>query len=301
MKKLVIAMTVASGLLVLGACSSDKGDSEAVVETKAGNVTKEEFYNVLKDRYGEAVLKELTTIKVLSDKYEVSDKEIDAEVKNFKDQLGENFEMWLMQNGIKDEDALREALELSLLQEKAASEDMDISEDEIKQRYENMKVEIEAEHILVEDEETAKEVKEKVDKGEDFAKLAKKYSKDEGTAEDGGKLGFFSVGKMLPEFEEAAYGMKVGDISEPVKTQYGFHIIKVTDRRDVEEDIGSFEDNKDQIRRQIANEKLDVAKAQEKIDKMMKDAKIDVKIKEYKDIFKEEEEADKEADEDTKG
>src|SRR5690625_6598495 len=94
-----------------------------------------------------------------------------------------------------------------------------------------MKTEIKAQHIVVEDEDTAKEVKEKLDDGEDFAKLAEEYSTDESNKDDGGKLGYFSVGEMDPAFEDAAYGMKKGEVSDPVQSQFGFHIIK--DRKSI--------------------------------------------------------------------
>lgn len=285
-KKLIIATTISASVFGLAACSDD-ANSEVIVKTEAGDVTKEEFYDALKEQQGEQILDELVTLKVLEDNFEVSDKEIDKEVDSFKDQLGEQFDMWMQQQGFQDEESFKKVIKLSLLQEKAASEDIEISEDEMKKRYEQMGTEIEAQHILVDDEETAEEVEKKLDEGEKFKDLAKEYSKDEANAEDGGKLGFFSAGDMVPEFEEVAFNLEVGEISEPVMSQHGFHIIKVTDKRESEEDIGSFEDNKDQIRRELLNDKIDPVQAQEKINKLMKDAKIDVKIDEYKDLYKE--------------
>ncbi|WP_106498103.1 peptidylprolyl isomerase [Lentibacillus sp. Marseille-P4043] len=285
MKKLAIALTLSAGVLGLSACSNGD-DSEAVVETDAGNVTKDEFYQALKDEYGDAVLNQMVTEKVLEDKYDVSDKEIDKEVKKAKDQLGDQFEMALQQQGIKDEDDFRNKLRLSLLQEAAVSEDIKISDDEIKERYERMKTEIEAQHILVEDEKTAKKVEKKLDEGGDFAKLAKEYSTDKATAEKGGDLGYFSVGKMDPAFEDAAYSLEKGEISDPVKSQFGYHIIKVTDKRDKDEDIGKFKDMKDDIRRDILNQKIDPQKAQDKISGLLEDADIKVEDEQFEGLFK---------------
>lgn len=299
-KKLVIAATLSVGVIGLSACS-DGADSDVIVETKAGDISKDEFYNAMKEQVGEQVLDNLVTIKVLEDNYEVTDKEIDKEVDSFKDQLGEQFDMWMQQQGFKDEESFRDVIKLSLLQEAAASEGVEVTEDEMKQRYEKMNTEIEAQHILVDDEETAKEVKKKLDEGESFEDLAKEYSNDEANAEDGGNLGYFSVGDMVPEFEEAAYDLEVDEISEPVMTQHGFHIIKVTDKRETEEDIGSFEDNEDMIRRELLNDKIDPVEAQDKINKLMKDAEIDVKIDDYKDLYKDlsDTEENKDKDEDT--
>ena len=91
---------------------------------------------------------------------------------------------------------------------------------------------VRASHILVADLDTANEVLDKLNNGADFAELAKEYSTDTGTADNGGDLGFFGRGQMVKEFEDAAFSIKVGEISQPVKTQYGYHIIKVTDHKD---------------------------------------------------------------------
>src|SRR5699024_11499024 len=96
-----------------------------------------------------------------------------------------------------DEEALRSTIYATLLQEEAAAEDVEITDEEIEEQYDLMKIEIEARHILVDDEDTAKEVKEKLDKGYDFAELAEEYSKDESNAEDGGELGFLYVGVLV--------------------------------------------------------------------------------------------------------
>jgi len=90
--------------------------------------------------------------------------------------------------------------------------------------------EVHARHILVETEDEAKAVKAELDKGADFAELAKKKSKDPG-ASDGGDLGFFTKDQMVPEFSEVAFKLEPGKISDPVKSQFGWHIIKVEEKR----------------------------------------------------------------------
>jgi peptidyl-prolyl cis-trans isomerase C len=90
--------------------------------------------------------------------------------------------------------------------------------------------EVRARHILVETEDEAKAVKAELDKGADFAELAKKKSKDPGAA-DGGDLGFFTKDQMVPEFSAVAFALEPGKISDPVKSQFGWHIIKVEEKR----------------------------------------------------------------------
>jgi peptidyl-prolyl cis-trans isomerase C len=90
--------------------------------------------------------------------------------------------------------------------------------------------EVHARHILVETEDQAKKVEEDLKKGADFAELAKKESKDPG-ASDGGDLGFFTKDQMVPEFSAVAFALEPGKISDPVKTQFGWHVIKVEEKR----------------------------------------------------------------------
>lgn len=111
---------------------------------------------------------------------------------------------------------------------------------------------VEASHILVEKEETAREVLKKLNEGSKFDELAKEYSID-GSAQNGGKLGFFTRGRMVKPFEEAAFSMKIGQVSEPVKTEYGYHIIMVTDKE--EESVISFEESREEIKNALLNQK----------------------------------------------
>ncbi|RKQ31273.1 peptidylprolyl isomerase [Oceanobacillus halophilus] len=281
MKKLAVALALSASVLTLTACNSDSG--EVVVESNAGDITKEEFYEELKDRYGDAVLQEMVTVKVLEDKYEISDEKVDEQIQSLKDAYGDSYEMVVTQN-FGGEDMLRNQIHLSLLQEQAASEDIEITDEEIQNRYDRMQTEIDAQHILVADEDTANEVKKKLDDGEDFAELAEEYSTD-GSAQEGGNLGYFSAGQMVPEFEDAAYSMESGEISDPVQSEFGYHIIKVNDKREVEEEIGEFEDMKDDLRSQLIYEKVDQSVLQQKISDLVQGADVDVKIDEYEDLF----------------
>ncbi len=91
--------------------------------------------------------------------------------------------------------------------------------------------EVRARHILVETEDEAKAIRDELQKGGDFAELAKQKSKDTGAAAEGGDLGYFTKEQMVPEFADAAFKMEKGQLSEPVKSPFGWHIIKVEDKR----------------------------------------------------------------------
>jgi len=279
-KKWLLPLTLAAGVLSLAACNGSDNSSEVIVESTAGNITKDELYEEMKAQVGESALQQLLYRKVLSEKYEVTDEELDKAVNEMKDQYGENFELVLQQNQLKDEDALRDLLRDQLLVEKAALKDVEVTEEEVKAKYEEYTPEIRASHILVEDEATAKDIKAKLDAGEDFAELAKEHSTDPGSAAKGGDLDFFGQGAMVPEFEEAAYALDVNEISEPVKSQHGWHIIKVTEKKEK----GSFEDMREDLEYELKLAKVDSAKLQESLQQELKDAKVDIKDKDLSGV-----------------
>ena len=159
--------------------------------------------------------------------------------------------------------------------EKAKVNDAEL-QDYYKKNIESYKKqeEIQAAHILVKTEEEAKKIKERLLKGEDFASLAKQYSLDTSNKEQGGDLGFFAKGRMVKEFETAAWALKQGEISEPVKTNYGYHIIKKGETHPNK--LIAFEEAKSMVKDKLLNEKQ-----QEEYNKWLeqtkKVAKIDIK------------------------
>ena len=113
--------------------------------------------------------------------------------------------------------------------------------------------EVRARHILVESKDKARELHEKILHGADFAALAREHSKDPGSKDQGGELGFFSRGQMVPQFEEAAFRLKAGEVGEPFETQFGWHIVKVDERR--QRTAPTFEDVKDRVRASMIHQK----------------------------------------------
>jgi peptidyl-prolyl cis-trans isomerase C len=141
--------------------------------------------------------------------------------------------------------------------------------------------EVHARHILVETEDEAKAVEEELKKGADFAELAKKKSKDPG-ASDGGDLGFFTKDQMVPEFSAVAFALEPGKVSDPVKSQFGWHVIKVEEKR--KRKAPDFDQVKSQIETYVARKaqadyvgKLREAAKVERMDKPAETAKSDTK------------------------
>jgi len=141
--------------------------------------------------------------------------------------------------------------------------------------------EVHARHILVETEDEAKAIKAELAKGADFAELAKKKSKDPG-ASDGGDLGFFTKEQMVPEFSAVAFALEPGKISDPVKSQFGWHIIKVEEKRNRK--APDFDQVKSQIETYVTRKaqadyvaKLREAAKVERMDKPEETAKSDTK------------------------
>ncbi|OEH91713.1 peptidylprolyl isomerase [Bacillus solimangrovi] len=282
MNKVLLSVTAAASIFAISACSNtgNADNATVIVETASGNITQEDLYTSMKDRVGDQVLLELVTDKVLSEKYELTDEEVTERFNEIKENYGAQFEMLLQQSGFKNEEQFKEVVRANMLQEKAATATMDISDEELKKYYDELAPEIKASHILVEDEATAKEIKTKLDNGQDFAELAKEFSTGP-SAPEGGDLGYFSKGQMVAEFEEAAYKLEIDQISEPVQSQFGWHIIKVTDKKELK----PFEEMKEEVKEEYIQKNLDGQKIQEAVQKELEEADINVKDEAFKGLF----------------
>ncbi|EJS54988.1 peptidylprolyl isomerase [Bacillus cereus] len=274
--KLFMGTIITCVALALSAC----GSSENVATSKVGNVTEKELSKELRQTYGKSTLSQMMLNKALLDKYKVSDEEAKKQVDAAKEQMGDKFEVALEQVGLKNEDELKEKMKPEIALEKAIK--ATVTDKDVK---DNHKPEMKVSHILVKDEKTAKEVKEKINNGEDFTTLAKQYSEDTGSKEQGGEIAGFAPGQTVKEFEEAAYKLDAGQVSEPIKTSYGYHIIKVTDKKELK----PFDEVKDTIRKDLEQQRLQDATGkwkQQVINDLLKEADIKVTDKEFKDTFK---------------
>lgn len=236
MRKMILAVALSASVLTLAACSDkENANEEILASTKAGDITKADLYEEMKGAIGTQVFENLVLKKAIETEYKISAEELEEAIKKQKEQYGDEagFELYLKQNGVTNE-FFEKQVEFSLLQQKLIESLDEVTDEQINEEYEKMKKEIHARHILVEDKKTAEEVIAKLNDGSDFADLAKEYSTEPIAQQSGGDLGWFSPGKMVKPFDDAAFALPEKEISEPVETSFGFHIIEVLESREVE-------------------------------------------------------------------
>ncbi|AIY06560.1 foldase protein [Planococcus sp. PAMC 21323] len=271
MKKMIyisIGVLAATAIFILAAFNGD----ETVAKVGDREITKDALYEKLVATSGAATLDVMISNEVVDQeaekaKVEVTQEEIDAEMAVYEEQYGgaEGLEEALASSGMSTAD-LEEEMKIYLKVEKIIGPDIEITDEQMSTYFEENKEafeqssKVEANHILVETQAEADEVKAKLDDGSDFSELAAEYSIDESNAENGGALGEFGAGEMAPEFEEAAFSMEVDEISEPVETDYGFHIIQVTSKTEAKE--ATLEDSKEQIKEILFDEALNTKYAE---------------------------------------
>jgi len=279
-KRIIIVLMLALMMCGCGKVSKLSNGEDAVVSFKENeSISVDSLYKNLKERYAINVLIDMIDKEILFKEYEkkleetedYADEQMKALEKQYKSKK-ELLEAIQTYTGYQTIDEYKEVIKLQYLKD-LATEDYakkQITEEQIKTYYKNEVVgDIEASHILItvdikddatEDEKKkaeekalkdAKQIIEKLNKGEDFKKLAKTYSKDDSNKNDGGALGKFNKGEMEANFETAAYKLKVNEYTkEPVKTSYGYHIIKKTK----EHEKDTLENLKEEIRSDLATE-----------------------------------------------
>lgn len=232
--------------------------NETVATVNGANITKDELYDTLVSGSGVAALDNLILMKLVEQEAKaasiaITEEDVTDEINAIKlnFQSEEEFNAVLAQNGITEE-ALRENFRLNAMLRKVLESKTNVTDEAVKTYFdENQSLlggssdQVRASHILVKTQEEADAILADLKAGADFAETAKAKSTD-GSAANGGDLDFFAKGAMIPEFEEAAFALEIGEISEIVPSQYGFHIIKKTDFK--AGTPANFEEKKDIIR-----------------------------------------------------
>lgn len=274
----IVIITILLIVLIIVSTKNTKTSSgkDIVAKINGKTITADDLYSKLKESYGKDVAINLIDDYILNKEYKTTDDmktSAQNTIDNYKSTYGDSYESFLEYNGISSDKELKELLiknsKLTNVTEDYIKETL--TEKEMKEYYKNnIEGDIEAKHILIsfdyeddatdeeieqkekEAKEKAEEIIEKLKNGEDFATLAKKYSDDEASKEDGGNLGYFNTGEMVEEFEKAAYALEVNEYTtEPVKTTYGYHIIMKTGQKDKP----SYKKSKDTIIEKLVEQK----------------------------------------------
>ncbi|WP_282173297.1 peptidylprolyl isomerase [Cytobacillus firmus] len=263
MKNKKVLYWILGSLLTIGAAAAIfftiQDDAAATVNGE--KISRDELHKRLVDQYGQELLDSLITEKVIDqeakkENVKVTQEEIDEEKAVYAESYGgeDALKQTLESSGLTMAD-FEEDIKSYLATKKLLEPRIEISEEDMKAYFDENKdsfaqeEQVSASHILVEDEKAAKEVIEKLNDGGDFAELAAEYSTDESNKDAGGDLGFFGRGDMAAEFEEAAFALEPGKISEPVKTEYGYHVIKVAEKQVAKEAV--YDDVKEDIKNSL--------------------------------------------------
>ena len=227
-------------------------DSEIVVVVNGEPITAFKFYAELEEQAGHQVLQNMIIESFITEADIVE--QLERLRKQFPNE--QSFQYALM--GISQVE-LYSQLRVQAALWKLGTRNITVTDEEMKKFYDENKEEylepeeVRAAHILVKTEDEAKEIIGKLNDGGDFAQLAKEHGLD-GTKDRGGDLGFFTREDMVPEFSEAAFALEEGAYTkEPVKSQFGFHVIRLDERKAAKQ--SSFDEVKPQLRQEILGEK----------------------------------------------
>ncbi|HCG98411.1 MAG: hypothetical protein A2074_03850 [Candidatus Aquicultor primus] len=260
------------------------GQQAEMFQGEQGEQAKVQFRNQVLDQMIEM---ELLMVEVNKRGIKVTDKEIDAKLKELMKDYGlkeqAELEAALKQQNmtlVQFKKELADRIQIEKLGDQV-TKDVKASSKEVKEYYEKNKAsfavkdQVQVAHILVQDEAKAKKILADVQAGADFSKLAKEHSIDPGSKDKGGEMPMTDKDQFVPEFAAASWTLEPGQISDIVKTTYGFHIIKMIAKKDGGEK--AFNDIKDEVEEQMLSPKkqevfgkwLDELKAKAKIDRYL--------------------------------
>ncbi len=265
----MLAVAFALGVVLAFAglsLTSANPEGDVVVTVNGTPLTQEAFYQRLEEEAGESVLDQmiaeiLVEQAVASYDLNVSDDVVAAELEKIKSsyESDEAFAEELTRFGLSVDRLTRE-IKLSLIVDALSKQGVEVSDEEIATYFEENKEQlgqaesVRVSHILVETEDEAKAIVAELNEGADFTELAKGKSIDTASAVQGGAIGYIERDSPITQpFKDAAFQLQAGDTSQPIETEFGWHVIKVDERLDAQE--ATLETSRDQIREILVQQK----------------------------------------------
>lgn len=282
-----IALILGSLLTLAGfKLAGAAGNGHVVAVVNGEPLTKEAFYSRLEQEAGEQVLDQMISETVVAQAdVSVSDEEIASELAQIQESYPSNeaYMEDLARYGLTEE-RLKEELRLNLILKKLSREGISVTDEEIAEYFEENQEalgtpeQVRVRHILVESEEEAKAILEQLNEGADFAALAEAKSIDTASGVQGGEIGYITKdAPVVASFKEAAFELEAGEVSDPVQSPFGWHIIRVDERKEAEE--ATLESSREVIREILLNEKA--RPVGEIIAELRTGAKVDVHWPKY--------------------
>lgn len=264
-------ITILIGLLIVAALTYwglSRSQEKIVARVGPEVITKDELYNFMVQQTGQEALDNLVVKKIIeleaeNQNIKVTADEIDKEVEELaeyyggKDAMTQTLAMYNI-----NLDQVREDVTVNIKLEKLLSQRIEITDQEVQEHFQvnqeayAVEEQIKVSHILVENEQEAQEIKTLLAEGGNFNDLARERSTDPGSKEQGGDLGMITRGEMGEEFDQVAFALQPGQISDPVKSEYGYHIIKVDEKTEARP--GTLEENYEKIKDNLFQQKMEL-------------------------------------------
>ncbi|MBD2861417.1 foldase protein PrsA [Paenibacillus oceani] len=263
----LVLLVLLAGVSIYAFTKNGGGGDEAVASVNGVKIGKSELFDQLILNGGSQILDSMITEELIKQEaekagFKVTDADLEQELASFKKGFSsdEEFNMLLMQSGMTLDEVKNKFMPMQVRLRKILGPQITITDDDMKKYYEENKEmmatpeQVKASHILVATKEESEAILAQLKGGADFATLAKEKSTDPGSKEQGGDLDYFGKGMMVKEFEDAAFSLPVGELSNVVQTSHGFHIIKVTDKKAAT--TPTYDQKKDDIKEELTSQKI---------------------------------------------
>lgn len=287
----VCAAILLMALPLIAGCASK--EEQAIVTVNGEKITKGQLDGRLEGQAGKPTLQQMVDQALVlqyanQNHIDVSDKEIQDQLTQLESRFPPGqFDTILKNQGLTLDDA-KTIVKVQQIIKKAVDKNITVTDAQVRDFYNRNKslfstpAQVRARHILVKTKAEADSIEAQLHRGANFAALAQKYSVDPGSKQKGGDLGFFGQTQMVPAFANAAFSLAPGSISQPVQTQFGWHIIQVEEKRPAH--VSSLAEAMPKVRANLMQQQ-ETAQGGPFIEGLRKAAKIDVSDQRFNPLF----------------